>query len=587
MIASNSEIAQRFNLLADLLELQEANPFRVRAYRNAARTVLEIAENISELVKEEKDLTEYQGIGKDLAAKIKEIVETNHFPVLEEVQKKIPGGLVDLLRLPNLGPKRVKLLYQKLGIKSLTDLQKVLEDETILSLRGFGEKIRDSLIEELKKINVKLPSRKNLNQAQATVNVILKYLHKSEDVKRCSVAGSFRRQKETVGDLDFIVTADNGKKAIEHFLNFPSIAKILSRGSTKVTVVLGDNFQVDLRVVEDGQFGAALLYFTGSKAHNIALRRIARQRKMKINEYGVFKGKKLLVSKTESDIYRTLKMPYVEPELREDRGEIEAALNGTLPNLVELSDIQGDLHIHTNETDGKNSLHQMVTAAKQRGYRYIGITDHSQRIAMSHGLDEKRLRKQIEAIDKINSQQNEITVLKGIEVDILEDGSLDLSNNILSQLDFTVCSIHSKFRLSKKEQTERVLRAMKNPYFNIWGHPIGRLLESREPYELDMEKLIKAAAMYGHVLEVNAQPERMDLPDVYCRMAKRHNVKTVISTDAHSVNQLDFMKYGVSLARRGWLEKKDVINTLTAEELKKFFKGHKKHKTYYEQSISI
>ncbi|MGZ3769066.1 MAG: DNA polymerase/3'-5' exonuclease PolX [Bdellovibrio sp.] len=584
MVISNSEIAQKFDLLADLLELEEENPFRIRAYRYAARSLLEIPENVAELLKEGRDLSEFPGIGKDLASKIKQIVESDHLDILDKMVKKVPPVLVDLLKIPTLGPKRVKLLYKKLKIQSLDDLKAALDDERILKVKGFGEKMRATLLEELEKQKVAMPSRKRLNEAESTVKLIVNYLKNCKEIKRLEIAGSFRRQKETIGDLDFIATTSNSEKVIDYFTKLASIDKILSRGKTKVTAVLGSGLQVDLRVVSNAQYGAALLYFTGSKAHNIALRKIARRRKLKINEYGVFKGETLIASKTEEEIYNVLKMSYIPPEIREDHGEIDAAEKGTLPKLIELGDIRGDLHAHTKETDGKNSLQQMVKAAVEHGYDYIGITDHSQRIAMSHGLDEKRLLQQIQAIEEINNKQDKITVLKGIEVDILEDGSLDLSNGVLSKLDYTVCSIHSKFNLGSDRQTERVLRAMKNPYFKILGHPFGRLLGKREPYEIDMERIIREAAKYGYIIEINAQPDRMDLPDVYCRIAKRYGVKMVISTDSHSIRQLDFMKYGVSVAKRGWLEKSDIINTLSLEELKNVFRKHKKREQL-EQSM--
>lgn len=590
MIISNSEIAQKFNLLADLLELQEENPFRIRAYRNAARTLMEIPENIAEVAKEANEIKGFPGIGKDLASKIQQIIKTGSFDLLDEYKKKVPPVLVELLKIPTLGPKRVKLLYSKLGIQSLADLQTALDNEKILKVRGFGEKTRDALIEELKKIKIQPPKRKLLNDAESTVKLILNYMKGCPELKRIAIAGSYRRQKETIGDLDFITTTKNNKKLIEYFTKLASIDKILSHGKTKVTVVLGTGLHVDLRVVTEAQYGAALLYFTGSKPHNIALRRIARQRGLKINEYGLFNGEQLLASRTEEEIYRGLNMPFIEPELREDHGEIEAAQKGTLPKLIQPSDIRGDLHVHTNETDGKFSLSTMVKAAKEKGYSYIGITDHSKRMAMSHGLDEKRLLLQIKQIDKLNEHLEGITILKAIEVDILEDGKLDLDDEILAQLDYTVCSIHSKFHLPKDEQTERILTAMANPYFKIWGHPFGRLIGKREPYDLDIEKLIKAAAQYGHIIEVNSQPDRMDLPDVYCRLAKRLGVKLVISTDAHTIRQMEFLKFGVSVARRGWLEKEDVINTLELDDLKKVFKPrpppkHRKREREYHAPL--
>lgn len=572
MQIQNSEIARQFNHLADLLEISGANPFRVRAYRNAARTLVSTQENISKLLQQHADLSALPGIGKDLAGKIEEIVNTGHLSVLDQIEKKTPAGLSELLKIPTLGPKRVQKLNQALGVRTLAELKKVSENKKILTIPGFGEKMRQSILSELEREKKTPAHRLRRDEAEEVATFVVEHLSQTA-IQKIMVAGSFRRQQETVGDLDILVTGKNPEAITAHFLKFPEIEKIQSQGSTRSTVFLRSGTQVDLRVVPDESYGAALLYFTGSKAHNIALRTLAMKRGMKINEYGLYQGEKVLASRSEEEIYRALKLPWIEPELRENRGEIEAAQKGTLPKLLTRSDICGDLHVHTNETDGAEDLKTMVMAAKKMGYSYIGITDHSRRMAMAHGLDPKRMLRQIRKIDQLNEQISGITVLKSIEIDILADGSLDLPDEILRKLDYTVCSVHTSFRITREKQTERIIRAMENPHFKILGHPSGRLLGEREPYEVDMEKIIRAAKMLGKCLEINAQPERMDLTDLHCRMAKDAGVKMVISTDAHSIPQLQYMEYGVGQARRGWLEKSDVINTLSLSELKKRFKN--------------
>lgn len=571
MQVQNSEIAEKFNHLADLLEIEGSNPFRIRAYRNAARTLLGSSESIVDLVHENSDLTKLPSIGKDLAAKIKEIVDTGHLSLLDRVEKQTPSGLSEFLKIPSLGPKRVGLLYKQCGVKTLDDLKRIAENKKILEVRGFGEKIRLGILEELKKIKAQAYPRMKLNEAQEAADLVVGHLKKIP-LQQLTVAGSFRRKQETVGDLDILVTARSGINVIHHFLKLESIAKVISHGTTRSTVLLRSGVQVDLRVVPDISYGAALLYFTGSKAHNITLRTIALKRGFKINEYGIFKGTEKLASKREEDMYQALELPYIEPELRENRGEIEAASKGLLPKLITLEDIRGDLHVHTKESDGVDTIEDLAQAAKDLGYSYIAITDHSRRVTIAHGLEPKQLRQQIEKIDRINENLKGITVLKSIEVDILEDGSLDLPDEILEKLDLTVCAIHSHFHLSKEKQTERIIRAMQNPNFKILAHPTGRMIGRRDPIDIDLEKIILAAKNLNKVLEINSQPERMDLSDIYCRMAKDAGVKMVISTDTHSVSQLGYMRFGVGQARRGWLEKDDVINTLSLRELKSLLK---------------
>ncbi|WP_413943675.1 DNA polymerase/3'-5' exonuclease PolX [Bdellovibrio sp. HCB-162] len=573
MAIQNAEVAQTFSQLADLLEIQGANPFRIRAYRTAARTLIELSQNVADVIEAHGKLYEYPGIGKDLASKIEEIVQTGHLQAFDEAAEKTPKFLLDFLKIPTLGPKRVKILHEKLGIKSLEDLQRVAESNEILKVRGFGEKTRAEILEGIKKIQQEQKKHVLLFEAEEAANLLSRYLSKAPGLQKLEVAGSFRRRKEVVADLDILVTAKKSQPVMEHFLKFENIAKVISKGSTRSTVNLKSGLQVDLRVVDNNSYGAALLYFTGSKAHNIAVRARALKRGLKINEYGVFKGEKSIVSAKEEEIYELLKLPYIEPELRENRGEIEAAVKGQLPHLIQIKDLQGDLHMHTTASDGRNSLKEMALAAKKMGYAYIGITDHSRRVAVAHGLDKKQLLKQIDQIDELNAEIQGITILKSIEVDILEDGRLDLPDDVLEKLDYTVGAIHSYFQLPSQKQTDRILRAMDNPHFRIFAHPMGRLIGKREPYAMNVEKIMKAAKERSIILELNSQPERMDLSDTLCRMAKDLGVKIAISTDSHSVNQLNLMKYGVGQARRGWLEKKDVINTLPLAKLKKIFQS--------------
>lgn len=564
----NSEIAQKFNQVADLLEIEGANPFRVRAYRNAARTILGLTENVSNTIYRHGDLTAYPGIGKDLNSKIAEIVETGKLSLLSEIEKKTPLVLRELLKIPGIGPKRVQLLYNKLGIKTLTDLEKIAEGSQLLQIKGFGEKTRASIVAGLKKLRNQPVKRLKLNQAAELAEILLQYLETCPLVKKVTVAGSFRRRQETIGDIDILSSGKNNEAIISYFLKFSEISEILSHGTTRSTVNLKSGVQVDLRVVPEVSYGAALLYFTGSKAHNVSLRTFAMKQGLKINEYGIFKDNKRLASRSENDIYRVLKLPYIEPELRENKGEIEAALSGKLPVLISQNDILGDLHAHTKATDGIEDIKTMALAAQQLGYSYLAITDHSKRLTVAHGLSEKQLLTQMEQIDEINEQLTGFTILKSCEVDILEDGSLDISNEVLAKLDFSVCAIHSRFQLSKEKQTQRILKAMENPHFRILAHPTGRLIGERPSYDVDLKKIILAASRLKRILEINCQPERMDLNDDYCRLAKDLKVKMAISTDAHSLTQLNYMKYGIGQARRGWLEKEDVINTLPLKKLR-------------------
>jgi len=523
------------------------------------------------LIKQGEDLTELSGIGKDLAQKIKTIVETGKLPALQEVEARTPGMLSDLMKIQGLGPKRVKALYKNLGIRSVDDLRRAARSGRIRELEGFGPKTEQMIRARLEHFTGK-EQRTRLIESEAVVNSLLEYLRRHKGVKDVTVAGSFRRRRETVGDIDILVTAKKGANVMDHFVKYDEVAEVISRGSTRSTVHLRTGLSVDLRVVAQISYGAALHYFTGSRAHNIAVRTLGVKKGYKINEYGVFKGEKRIAGRTEEEVYASVGLPYIQPELRENRGELEAARKGKLPKLIAVADIRGDLHCHTNATDGRHTLKQMAEAAADRGYEYMSISDHSRHVTVANGLDRKRLLEQIKAIDKLNEKLKDFTVLKSIELDILEDGTLDLPDSVLKELDLTVCSVHYKFNLSRSKQTDRILRAMDNPYFNILAHPSGRLINEREPYPVDLEKIAQGALERGCFLEVNAQPGRLDLTDEDCKMVKEMGLKVSIATDAHSTSNLDLMRFGVDQARRGWLEKDDVINTRTLRQFRKLLK---------------
>lgn len=571
MPIQNPEIADLFRRYATLLEIEDANPFRVRAYRNAARTIDNLPRSLAELLEEGADLSELPGIGEDLAGKIAAIVETGRFTELEKLEQEVPGELARLVAIPGLGPKRVKALHRELSINSLQDLRKAARAGKISTLSGFGEKTEKKILKEIDRLAA-TEARFRLSVAEQLGAPLLRHLETAEGVKDVVIAGSYRRRKETVGDLDILITAKQASNVMDRFVKYEDVEQIVSKGKTRSTVRLRSGLQVDLRVVPQVSYGAAMHYFTGSKAHNLATRRIAVKKGLKLNEYGVFRGGERIAGRTEEEVYAALGLPFIPPELREDRGEIEAAAKGRLPSLITLDDIRGDLHCHTSATDGKNTIKEMADAAKERGYSYLAITDHTRHMTVARGLDAKRLAKQIDEIDRLNEELDGIHVLKAAEVDILEDGSLDLPDDILKRLDLTVCSVHYKFDLSEDAQTGRIIRAMDNPHFNILGHPTGRLIGEREPYPLDLERLFAAAIERGCFVEINAQPERLDLSDVHARMAKEMGLKLAISTDAHTTATLGNMRYGVDQARRGWLEPGDVLNTRSWAELKRLLK---------------
>jgi DNA polymerase (family 10) len=567
MPVQNAEIAEMFNQTADLLEIKGENQFRVRAYRRAARTVEGLPQSVRGMLAAEADLSELPGIGKDLAGKIAHIVETGHFDLLDQLKKKLPGELGEMTALPGLGPKRIKLLYSKLHVRTLNDLRKAVKAGRLHKRKGFGPAIEKKLAAALEKpVTAK---RYKLSVAEQEAEALVAYLRDGGTV---TVAGSYRRRRETVGDLDILVTSKHAAAACDKLTQYDNVAEVLAHGPTRATVVLRSGIQVDLRAVAEECYGAALVYFTGSKAHNIALRNIAVDRKWKLNEYGLFSGKRRIAGETEEEVYKKLGLAYIPPELREDRGEVALAKANKLPRLVSVKDIRGDLHVHSDWTDGTAPIADMAAAAQARGYAYMALTDHSRRVTMAHGLDPARVSRQIREVDKLNAKLKGFTILKGIEVDILKDGTLDLPDATLAKLDVVVASVHSFFDLPREAQTDRVVRAMQNRRVSIIGHPTGRLIGEREPYEIDIDRVLSAARDLGCYLEINAQPERLDLNDIHAHAAKSKGVRLAVSTDSHTVNSFDYIRFGIDQARRAWLTADDVINTRSLADLRKLLK---------------
>lgn len=568
----NADIAAAFAEIADLLEIEGANVFRVRAYRNAARTLQDLGRDVRAMLQKGEDLTELPGIGDDLAGKIRGIVETGRCAALDKLHKKMPPAITDLLKVPGLGPKRVKTLYHELDVHTLEQLQRAVRDQRIRALPGFGEKTEMRIAETLA-AQAGSAGRFKLVTAAQYAEPLAAYLRAVPGVQHVVVAGSYRRARETVGDIDILVTAEPNSQVMRCFIAYDEVTEVLSHGSTRSSVILKCKLQVDVRVVGPESYGAALHYFTGSKAHNIAIRRMGQERGLKINEYGVFMGQERIAGETEESVFRAVGLPFIPPELREDHGEIEAARAGRLPKLIELSELKGDLHVHTKATDGHNTLREMAEAARQQGFEYLAITEHSRRLTVAHGLDPVRLAKQMDEIHRLNEQLQGITLLKGIEVDILEDGSLDLPDELLGRLDLVVGAVHSRFELSRARQTERILKAMDHPHFTLLAHPSGRIINRREPYDVDMLRIIRKAKERGCYLELNAHPERLDLLETYCQAAKDEGVLVSINSDAHSVLDFEHLRFGVGQARRGWLEKKDVLNALALRELRPLLKS--------------
>jgi DNA polymerase (family 10) len=577
----NREIADLFNEIADILELRGENVFRVNAYRRGAQNIEGLSRPIEDIAAE-GTLLELPGIGKDLAAKIAEYLESGEIDYLNELRKETPQVLLDMLRIPGIGPKTAVRLQAELGINSLEELRHAALEHRIQRLPKMKAKTEENILKGLEFLS-RASARTPIGTALPLAQRIIAALAELPEVRKISIAGSLRRFRETVGDIDILVTSRSPEKVIGHFTHLDDVARVLAEGSTKGSIVTRDKIQVDLRVVEEASYGSALNYFTGSKEHNIRLREIAIQKGMKLSEYGVFKtagaagqkrkaGEKAkkeirVAGKTEEEVYRALGLPSIPPEIREDSGEIEAARAGTLPELVELSDIRGDLHCHSNYSDGAATLEEIAAAGKKRGYSYILVTDHSRSLHIANGLPPERLRRQLGEIDSINAKLKGFRLLKGSEVDILPDGSLDMDETLLARLDIVYVAIHSKFKMDRGAMTKRVVRALENPYANVLAHPTGRLIGIRDAFEIDMQEVIRAAARTGTAIEINAHPARLDLDAATCRAAAASGVMIGIGTDTHVLSELDYMLYGIGTARRGWLEKANILNARTAREL--------------------
>jgi len=564
----NQQIAIVFNEIASLLEIKGENPFRFRAYQRAAVNIGGLTQDVAAMADEE--LRSVPGIGPDLVGRIREFLGEERVALHEDLKKEIPAGLLDILRVPGVGPKTVKTLYEKAEVRGLDDLETLLREGNLAGLPGIQRKAEENIRKGIEMLH-RGRERNPLGKAMPIADDIVRKLRAKAPLGRIAVAGSIRRWKETVKDIDILATSARPEKVMRVFTSLPIVREVLEHGTKKSSVLTAEGIRVDLRVVAESSFGAALQYFTGSKEHNIKLREMARRIGLKINEYGIFleNDDMQIGGRREGEIYTALGLPFIPPELREDGGEIEAGSEGDLPRLVTVEEIRGDLHVHTRWSDGGHDLDVLVQAAKKKGYQYIAITDHSKGLGIAHGLDERRLRDQIALIDETNRTLTGFRILKGVEVDIRGDGTLDLSDGVLGELDIVVASIHSGFRQSREKITARLLSAVRNPLVGVIAHPTGRLLGERDPYDVDMEAVFREAAVRGVAMEINAHPARLDLSDHHVRMAKRHRIPLVISTDAHVNGDFDYMEYGVATARRGWAVPGDVLNTLPCGSLLK------------------
>jgi DNA polymerase (family 10) len=564
----NKELADLFEKMADILEFKGENPFKISAYRKASRIMGDLTQDIEEIT-EKGELKNIPGIGEGMAQKIVEYLKTGKVSKFEEVRKGVSDELIAIMDIPGMGPKTLSMLHKEKGISNFSQLEKALEDGSLMGLFGIGEKKIENIKRGIQLLK-QSQGRMNLGIAFPLAKRIMETLRQKTGSKKIEWAGSLRRMKENIGDIDILATGPNKEKIVQAFTHLPEVKEILASGETKASIIVEGGTQIDLRVVEEDSYGAALQYFTGSKGHNIHLRGIAKAKGLKINEYGVFKGKRKIGGKEEKDVYRVLGMDWIEPELREDRGEIEAAQKRRLPKLIQESEIKGDLHVHSKWSDGTTSIEEIAKAAQKMGYQYVAICDHSQSLRIAHGLDETRLMKQIEEIDRINEKLKGFQILKGTEVDILIDGKIDHPDKVLQRLDFVVAAVHSGFKQEKEKMTKRIVRALEHPLVHCLAHPSGRLLGARAPYEVDIDEVMEAAKKQGKVLEINATLERLDLDDIHCMKAKEVGIRMSIGTDSHHPNQMWMMSLGVAVARRGWLETKDVLNTLSLKEILKW-----------------
>ena len=567
----NQEVAALFNEIADLLEIKGDNPFRIRAYRRAAMNIETLVKDVSNISKDE--LMNIPGIGKDLAGKIEEYVRSGKISSYEELKREVPETLGLLLSVPGLGPKTAKLLFDELNITNLEDLEHCAEQHELSRLPGIKAKTEENILKGLAMLK-RGRERQPLGKVVPIADEIFEQLKHKAPVHNLTIAGSIRRWKDTIKDIDILATSRDPKAVMKVFVRLPQVKDVVMHGSTKSSVVVSDGLQVDLRVVEEESFGAALAYFTGSKSHNIRLREIAVRKGLKINEYGIFRERdnRRLGGEREEDVYRLLGLSYIPPELREDSGEIEASLDGRLPKLVGAGDIKGDLHVHTKRSDGSHDFDELIEAARKSGYEYIAITDHSQGLGIAHGLSIERLLEEKKEIDALNKKLRGFRLIAGTEVDIRSNGEIDFPDEVLRKMEIVVASIHSGFKQSSEKITRRLITAIQNPYVTVIAHPSGRLIGERDPYDVDMDAVFQAARETGTALEINAYPLRLDLNDVYAKKAKDMGVPIVVSTDTHITNQFEYMRYGVAIARRGWLEKKDILNTFTYKDLLKKIK---------------
>jgi len=564
----NREIADVFYQIADLLEIKGDLPFKVRAYRRAAQRIETLEVDIEEIYREGR-LREIPGIGEGIAKKIKELIETGKLRYLDKLKEEIPESLIKLMEIPSVGPKKALILYKKLGITTIDQLKEACEKNLLRSLEGFGEITERNILRGIEMLEMS-KGRVLINVAYDDGHRIVEYLRQNKDVIEISIAGSLRRMKETIGDIDILVSSLNPDSVMDMFVRYRDVKEVLAKGSKKTSVILKDGLQVDVRVVKPESFGAALQYFTGSKDHNIQIRNLAIKKGLKINEYGVFKKdtNEYLAGKNEGEVYRAIGLSYIEPELRENRGEIELAQQNRLPNLVKYDEIRGDFHIHSTWSDGTATIEEIARRGEKMGYSFVGIADHSKSLKVANGLSEEKLLKKIDEIRKLQ-EKFDIRILAGAECDIKPDGTLDYSNNILKELDFAYAAIHSRFRMERKEMTERIVKAMENEYINILAHPTVRLIGRRDPIDIDMERIFEAAKETNTFLEINAFPDRLDLNDIHAKAAKESGVKIAIGTDSHSLDHMRFMRFGIATARRGWLEREDVLNTYDLGKIEK------------------
>jgi DNA polymerase (family 10) len=568
----NQELANIFYEIAEFLEM-EGVQFKPYAYQKAAITLETLEKDVTEIYKEggKAALEKIPGVGKSIAEKIEEYLKTGKIKYYQDLKKKTPVKMEELTAVEGLGPKRVKVLHQKLGIRNLKDLEKAAKAHKIASLFGFDVKTEKNILEGIEFLK-RSKGRFLLGEILPRVKEVQKKLKSLKEVEAVNPAGSVRRMKETIGDADFLVISKNPSKVMDFFVSQPEVVKIWGKGPTKSSLRVKEGFDMDIRVVPKRSYGSALQYFTGSKEHNIATRRIAMDKGLKLSEYGLFKGKKMIAGQTEEGIYKNLGMQWMPPEMRENQGEIEAALRGKLPKIIGYDDIRGDLHCHSKWDGGANSIEEMVKAAKKLNYEYLGISDHTKFLRIEHGLDERKLAQQRKEIDKLNNRLKSFKILQGAETNILNDGSIDIKDEALKKLDYAIAGIHSAFKMEKTKMTERIIQAMKNPYIKIISHPTGRILKRRDEYQCDFDKILRAAKEFNVILEINSYPERLDLNDQNIRRAKEAGVKMVINTDSHHKDQLRFIELGIAQARRGWVEKKDIINVHPLEKLLKFFK---------------